>query len=178
MFLFLPYRVDVPQEGSFTVSGGAVDARVATFPTIRGERAVVRLLPATSDLIDLTELGLSSGMVSVLRASAERPGGNRERSLTQPSATLLTVAIRSRLRRSAGRTGDEGRRRRLVRRLFGQLVVRGRFVELELLEIDGVEWVVPLIRRVGQAGPSSHCVGIVPCRAGFGAHVASLDRNT
>ena len=46
----LTYRVDIPQEGSFTsdltpsAEEAAIDIRVATFPTVRGERAVVRLL--------------------------------------------------------------------------------------------------------------------------------------
>jgi type II secretory ATPase GspE/PulE/Tfp pilus assembly ATPase PilB-like protein len=42
----LSYRIDIPQEGGLTLENRPdVDARIATFPTIRGERAVVRLLP-------------------------------------------------------------------------------------------------------------------------------------
>ena len=39
----LTYRTDVPQEGRIRVPDGDVEMRVSTFPTLYGERAVVRL---------------------------------------------------------------------------------------------------------------------------------------
>src|SRR5437763_1675706 len=39
----LSYRIDIPQEGGLTVGNGEpLDARISTFPTIRGERVAVR----------------------------------------------------------------------------------------------------------------------------------------
>lgn len=78
----LTYRIDIPQEGSLSASnvGTAddtrpLDMRVATFPTIRGERAVVRMLYSGEGVNDLGDLGLAPPAVAALRAAAERPGG-------------------------------------------------------------------------------------------------------
>ncbi len=76
----LTYRTDVPQEGSFAVSGSVpgarpVDVRVATFPTVRGERAAVRLLYAACQVNALDGLGLRPDMLAGLRNAAERPHG-------------------------------------------------------------------------------------------------------
>jgi type II secretory ATPase GspE/PulE/Tfp pilus assembly ATPase PilB-like protein len=77
----LTYRPDIPQEGSFTADPawtggqGMVDVRVATFPTVRGERAVVRLMYAMSHVNGLNELGLNNEMVADLRRAADRPSG-------------------------------------------------------------------------------------------------------
>lgn len=68
----LSYRSDIPQEGGLTLdSGGRIDARVSTFPTIRGERAAVRLLAAGGGLRALADLGLSDAAVTRLRAAGE-----------------------------------------------------------------------------------------------------------
>jgi len=78
----LTYRIDIPQEGSFEASAvtegkdlPGLDLRVATFPTIRGERAVVRLLYSTEGIKTLDDLGLSREIVSSLRRATERPAG-------------------------------------------------------------------------------------------------------
>ena len=42
----LTYRQDIPQEGRLRESPHAVEMRVSTFPTLRGERAVIRLFNA------------------------------------------------------------------------------------------------------------------------------------
>lgn len=75
----LTYRTDIPQEGSFQLPvGGAgalpVDVRVATFPTIRRERAVVRFLYVTV-VSGLSELGLTLEAVQALERAARRPHG-------------------------------------------------------------------------------------------------------
>jgi len=77
----LTYRVDIPQEGSFRITlpdageTRGYDARVATFPTIHGERAVVRLLPADDFAADLDVLGFAPDVVRRLRALVTRPSG-------------------------------------------------------------------------------------------------------
>jgi general secretion pathway protein E len=80
----LTYRVDVPQEGSILSShltagkiGGHRDAamRVSTFPTIQGEKVVVRLFDPTGQELELGQLGLPQllhqAILSLLR---ERTG--------------------------------------------------------------------------------------------------------
>ena len=77
----LTYRVDIPQEGSVrwtgdSASGGkAVDLRVATFPTIRGERAVVRVFHGAAELQSLEALGLTNDQVGLLRGALAQPAG-------------------------------------------------------------------------------------------------------
>jgi type II secretory ATPase GspE/PulE/Tfp pilus assembly ATPase PilB-like protein len=69
----LTYRIDVPQEGSFRM--GAVDVRVAVFPTVRGERAAVRFLHKIGQVSGLDELGLAVADVEALRRETDRPNG-------------------------------------------------------------------------------------------------------
>jgi type II secretory ATPase GspE/PulE/Tfp pilus assembly ATPase PilB-like protein len=78
----LTYRVDIPQEGSFCWRGGHCETngfeaefRIATFPTVRGERAVVRAFRATQDLQSLASLGLASEQVHRLREAVAQPSG-------------------------------------------------------------------------------------------------------
>ncbi len=54
----LTYRVDAPQEGRIRNTGDAVEMRVSTFPTLHGERAVVRLFGQPDELNRLADLGL------------------------------------------------------------------------------------------------------------------------
>ena len=78
----LTYRVDIPQEGSLRWPDGAeakgtapVDLRVATFPTIRGERAVVRIFRDTPQLQALDSLGMDDDQVELLRGAIAQPTG-------------------------------------------------------------------------------------------------------
>jgi type II secretory ATPase GspE/PulE/Tfp pilus assembly ATPase PilB-like protein len=54
----LTYRSDVPQEGRIRQRLGEVEVRVSTFPTLHGERAVVRMFAAHGQLLYVEELGL------------------------------------------------------------------------------------------------------------------------
>lgn len=55
----LTYYKDVPQEGRIrSNSNSDTEMRVSTFPTIHGERAVVRIFAGNSELQQLSELGL------------------------------------------------------------------------------------------------------------------------
>lgn len=67
----LTYRTDVPQEGRIRPSSaavpGAVEMRVSTFPTLHGERAVVRLFAAEAQYEHLAELGLPGEIETALR---------------------------------------------------------------------------------------------------------------
>jgi type II secretory ATPase GspE/PulE/Tfp pilus assembly ATPase PilB-like protein len=54
----LTYRTDVPQEGRVRGVDSDVEIRVCTFPTLHGERAVVRLFSNRLQLRELAELNL------------------------------------------------------------------------------------------------------------------------
>ncbi len=54
----LTYRTDVPQEGRIRTNDADIEVRVSTFPTLHGERAVVRLFSTRFAFEDLDELQL------------------------------------------------------------------------------------------------------------------------
>jgi type II secretory ATPase GspE/PulE/Tfp pilus assembly ATPase PilB-like protein len=95
----LTYRLDVPQEGSLPGARGrfGTDMRVSTFPTIHGEKVVVRLFDACVRVLELDQLGFSPGLLAALAALL------RERSgavlLTGPSGSGKTTTIYACLRR-------------------------------------------------------------------------------
>jgi type II secretory ATPase GspE/PulE/Tfp pilus assembly ATPase PilB-like protein len=104
----LTYRIDIPQEGSIREAAGGygVEMRVSTFPTIHGEKAVVRLFDPGGRVLDLEDLGLTSDLSSALSDLV------RERSgavlLTGPSGSGKTTTIYACLRHIA-RSGEGGR---------------------------------------------------------------------
>lgn len=73
----LTYRTDTPQEGAIPhgVDHYSSDIRVATFPTIRGERVVLRLLADAARLLRLPELGFDPALVERLRVLVAPGGG-------------------------------------------------------------------------------------------------------
>lgn len=72
----LTYRSDIPQEGSIAAGADTpVDIRVATFPTIRGERAVLRFLGAARRMLRLEELGHAPATLAGLEALLAAPAG-------------------------------------------------------------------------------------------------------
>jgi type IV pilus assembly protein PilB len=56
----------IPQDGRFTVSlnGSKIDLRVSTFPTIHGEKVVMRILERRGSTIALEDLGMNESMLS------------------------------------------------------------------------------------------------------------------
>ncbi|MCB9858080.1 MAG: type II/IV secretion system protein [Phycisphaerales bacterium] len=73
----LSYRVDIPQEGAVSreCDGQVFDLRISTFPTIRGERVAVRILPRTSGTRELDELGLSDAVRTAVWQAAVQGDG-------------------------------------------------------------------------------------------------------
>lgn len=73
----LTYRSDLPQEGSIANVPGLppCDIRVATFPTIYGERVVLRLLGETVRARTLNELGHAPALVAQLEVLLTQPQG-------------------------------------------------------------------------------------------------------
>jgi general secretion pathway protein E len=99
----LTYRTDAPQEGRIRTSGAAVDIemRVSTFPTLHGERAVVRLFAAPGAYRYVDELGLPREISeSLKRLSAETSGaiviaGPAGSGKTTTAYALLREIVRS-----------------------------------------------------------------------------------
>jgi len=68
-----------PQDGRITLSSSAVgrmlDIRVATLPTVEGEKVVMRLLDKSRKPPTMTEIGLSDGMRAELESIIQLPTG-------------------------------------------------------------------------------------------------------
>ncbi|MBA7609581.1 putative type II secretion system protein E [subsurface metagenome] len=75
----LTYRNDIPQEGRIEVdkaqNDGVIDQRLAVFPTIHGQRAVVRLFYKNRELVELGQLGFSKDIYTVLKRIAAKNQG-------------------------------------------------------------------------------------------------------
>ena len=75
----LTYRNDVPQEGRLELAGGlsdgVSDVRLAVFPTIHGQRAVVRLFYRNEQLMSLGHLGFAPEIESRLKSVAAQNQG-------------------------------------------------------------------------------------------------------
>ena len=67
----------IPQDGriGLTVSGKAVDLRVATLPTVYGEKVVIRILDKSSVLLKLEDLGFLDASFEQYREAFSRPYG-------------------------------------------------------------------------------------------------------
>lgn len=103
----LTYRVDIPQEGRLldAIKRFGVEMRVSSFPTIHGEKVVVRVFDAGSRTLDLDQLGMrESHRIALERALASRMGSIL---LTGPSGsgktTTIYACLRHLVRTAAGR---------------------------------------------------------------------------
>lgn len=71
----------LPQDGKFTIEVERgqetiqIDARVATFPSIYGEKIVVRILDRSHNVLSLEALGLSANSQQVIHALLSNPHG-------------------------------------------------------------------------------------------------------
>lgn len=92
----LTYRNDVPQEGRIRAAAGAVEMRVSTFPTLHGEKAVVRLFGAAAQYQLLDELGLPDEVLDrTRRLLAETSGAIL---ITGPAGSGKTTTLYACLR--------------------------------------------------------------------------------
>lgn len=71
----LTYRQDQPQEGRIPRASGDVEMRVSTFPTLHGEKAVVRMFASSSRLRSLDDLGLPPELVATMRQVLRETSG-------------------------------------------------------------------------------------------------------
>jgi len=101
----LTYRTDVPQEGRIELPGQAgpevVDQRLAVFPTIHGQRAVVRLFREDPSLSQLDQLGFAPGVLAALKQIAESNQGVLL--LTGPAGSGKSTTLGAMLRHVADR---------------------------------------------------------------------------
>jgi type IV pilus assembly protein PilB len=67
----------VPQDGrvTLTVQGKGVDLRVATLPTVYGEKVVMRVLDKSNAMLDLGELGFLPEVLERYQSAFTRPWG-------------------------------------------------------------------------------------------------------
>ncbi len=67
----------VPQDGRIRlkIAGRDYDVRLSTVPVAHGERLVLRLLPRTTDMLDLERLGFSPEQLEVWERLIRRPHG-------------------------------------------------------------------------------------------------------
>jgi type II secretory ATPase GspE/PulE/Tfp pilus assembly ATPase PilB-like protein len=71
----LTYRQETPQEGRLRRPQAALEMRVSTFPTLHGERAVVRIFRQTSELERLADLSLPDDLERTLRSKLDQTQG-------------------------------------------------------------------------------------------------------
>ena len=71
----LTYQADTPQEGRIRSDRGDLERRVSTFPTVHGEKAVVRLFVGSGQYLRLEDLGYPSDVRDWLATALESPQG-------------------------------------------------------------------------------------------------------
>jgi type II secretory ATPase GspE/PulE/Tfp pilus assembly ATPase PilB-like protein len=106
----LTYRNDIPQEGRIEISKSQgspiMDERLAVFPTIHGQRAVVRLFYSNAELTELEQLGFSGHIYAALKNIAAQNQGVLL--LTGPAgsgkSTTLAALLRHILKSYAGKS--------------------------------------------------------------------------
>jgi len=67
----------VPQDGRFALeaAGKHIDLRVASIPTVHGEKIVLRILDSSNILLGLSDLGISPEPLKAFEASFKKPYG-------------------------------------------------------------------------------------------------------
>ena len=99
----LTYRTDVPQEGRIRDANDEVEMRVSTFPTIFGERAVIRVFAAPGELMELGQLGLPDEVTSNMDALLRETSGAIL--ITGPAGSGKTTTAYASLRHLVALTG-------------------------------------------------------------------------
>lgn len=101
----LTYRTDVPQEGRIKGTPGEVEMRVSTFPTLFGEKAVVRMFAEPGKFLRLDDLGLPAGVKEELARALDETSGAIV--LSGPAGSGKTTTIYACLRELAARSGGQ-----------------------------------------------------------------------
>ncbi|MFO7973593.1 MAG: GspE/PulE family protein [Candidatus Hydrogenedentota bacterium] len=92
------YQRDLPRDGRLEARGdtGRGAMRISTFPTVYGEKIVIRLLETHASLLDLSSLGFAPDVLALLERIVDRPQGLLL--LTGPGASGKTTTIYAVLR--------------------------------------------------------------------------------
>ena len=99
----LTYRTDVPQEGRLRESTAAVEMRLSTFPTLYGEKAVVRLFASSDRYRWPIELGLPEDLLpELLRMLHETSGAILMTGPAGSGKTTTAYACLRELQRESG----------------------------------------------------------------------------
>jgi type II secretory ATPase GspE/PulE/Tfp pilus assembly ATPase PilB-like protein len=100
------YQKDVPQDGRIdpaaTPCGKGM--RISTFPTVNGEKVVVRILDSDAEPFQLDALGFAETLARRLRGLLARPQGTLL--LTGPSSSGKTTTIYALLRELMGHSAE------------------------------------------------------------------------
>jgi type II secretory ATPase GspE/PulE/Tfp pilus assembly ATPase PilB-like protein len=100
----LTYQTDIPQEGRLFGEAGELteETRLSTFPTLFGEKAVIRLFVGAGQYRRLDELGLPPEILGTLRGLLDETSGVIL--LTGPAGSGKTTTIYAALRELADKT--------------------------------------------------------------------------
>jgi type II secretory ATPase GspE/PulE/Tfp pilus assembly ATPase PilB-like protein len=101
----LTYRTDVPQEGRIRNLPGEVEMRLSTFPTLHGEKAVVRLFAGPGRFLRLDDLGLPADAREALSHFLNETSGAVI--LAGPAGSGKTTTMYACLRELAARSRGE-----------------------------------------------------------------------
>lgn len=93
----LTYRTDIPQEGRIRQGAGQIEMRVSTFPTVHGEKAVVRLFIGSGTYLKLEDLGYPTDVHSQLSNWLIQPQGALL--VTGPAGAGKTTTLYAALRK-------------------------------------------------------------------------------
>ena len=99
------HETQLPQEGranTFPEAGNVV-LRVSTFPTVRGEKTVIRIFDPTNRAFNLESLGMEEDTLATLRQLLTRPSGLLL--MTGPTGSGKTTAIYASLYHIVERAG-------------------------------------------------------------------------
>jgi type II secretory ATPase GspE/PulE/Tfp pilus assembly ATPase PilB-like protein len=101
----ISFQTDLPQEGHVPPSSefGGVELRISVFPTVRGEKIVVRIFDPRNRSFDIGTLGFESDTLNAFVRLLSRPNGLLL--LTGPTGCGKTTAIYSALNHLVNRHG-------------------------------------------------------------------------
>src|SRR5436309_4439304 len=105
MASLISYQTGLPQEGHASAAPelGGVELRISVFPTVRGEKIVVRLFDPSNRSFEMASLGFDDETLKTLTGLLSRPSGLLL--LTGPTGSGKTTAIYSALYHIVQRAG-------------------------------------------------------------------------
>ncbi|HVY70681.1 MAG TPA: GspE/PulE family protein [Verrucomicrobiae bacterium] len=105
MASLISYQTDLPQEGHAPASPdiGGVELRISIFPTVRGEKIVIRIFDPSNRSFDLATLGFEEENLQTFLSLLNRPSGLIL--LTGPTGSGKTTAIYAALYHLVQRSG-------------------------------------------------------------------------